>query len=267
MIMLYILTLLILLKLILSEISPLSSKDLLLNNLKRIYVSSLLGISGITVYQSIKDDKRYNDIHQELFDKYITNDKKALNILEIGFGNNDGANFDYYPNDNRINLVGIDPTIDMNDINKISRIKNKYSTKNINLELVQGSAEKMNFQSESFDLIVSTLVFCTIPNPILALRECSRVLKKSCHLIAIDHIQSDNDNFLAYQQKLLSPLQEIVADGCHLNRRTDLLFQQYTSSNNNNQNDILFDKILSQDYYTLNTQWPISRQVSVVLEK
>jgi len=245
-----------------SKVSPLSSKELIQRNLN-VYIASLVGISSAYIYQSIEDDKRYNRLHESLFSKYI---KKDANILEIGFGNSYGANLDYYKSDNRI--VGIDPAIDINDTTKINNIKKKYSDRNISLQLMKGSAENINYASDSFDVIVSTLVFCTIDDPIKALRECSRVLKKGGLLLCIDHILSDDDSFLAYQQKLLSPLQEIVADGCHLNRRTDLLFEQFTRSNNDNvNNDILFDKILSLEYFTINSQWPICRQISAVLQK
>jgi SAM-dependent methyltransferase len=249
-----------LLKDVFSKVSPLSSKELILRNLN-VYIASLVGISSAYIYQSIEDDKRYNRLHESLFSKYI---KKDANILEIGFGNSYGANLDYYKSDNRI--VGIDPAIDINDTTKINNIKRKYSDRNISLQLMKGSAENINYASDSFDVIVSTLVFCTIDDPIKALRECSRVLKKGGLLLCIDHILSDDDSFLAYQQKLLSPLQEIVADGCHLNRRTDLLFEQFTRSNNDN-NDILFDKMLSLEYFTINSQWPICRQISAVLQK
>lgn len=250
-----------------SSSSPISTKDTVLRNLRNAYVSSLVGISSVFIYQSIQDDKRYESIHQQLFNKYM-NQQKNLNILEIGFGSKDGANLMYYPKNNNINLIGIDPSIDIEDKDKINKITKKYLDKNINLELKKESAEKINYPSGYFDIIVSTLVFCTIDNPIKALEECAKVLKPGGVFIAIDHIQSDNDNFLAYQQKLLSPLQEIVAQGCHLDRRTDLLYKEATRNMNNNNNDnILFNKLISLEYFTLNSQYPISRQIVTVLEK
>jgi len=249
-----------------SNMSPITNKQRIVNVARNVYITSLVGITSAYISQSINDDNRYEKIHCDLFNKYI--DKSNLKILEIGFGNGDG-NLKYYPNNKNLQVFGCDPSIQVNDINKISNIKKKYLDKNINLELNDQSAENLQFPSDFFDIIISTLVFCTIENPQIALEECHRVLKKKGLFISIDHILSDNDNNLAYQQRLLNPLQQKLAHGCHLDRRLDTFYQSYikNNGNNNKKNDIVFDKIISQDYFTLNTQYPISRQIATVIQK
>jgi len=266
MLTIFLVILLLIIDLSISNIQPITNKARTLKFARNAYIASLIGISSTYIYVSISDDNRYERIHYDLFNKYINKDN--LKILEIGFGNEDG-NLKYYPNTlKNIKLIGCDPSINLAETNKITRIKKKYLEKNINLELNNQSAEYLKYPSEYFDIIVSTLVFCTIENPNLALEECYRVLKKNGLFISIDHILSDNDNNLAYQQQILNPLQQKLANGCNLNRRTDILFKSYIkSNNNNNNNNAIFDKILSLDYFTLNTQYPISRQIATVIQK
>jgi hypothetical protein len=72
-------------------------------------------------------------------------------------------------------------------------------------------------------------------------------------------------SILENQQKLLDPLQVILADGCHLTRQTDQLL--YNSIHQHTNATPLFSKILSFDYHNFSSQWPISRQIFVSLEK
>ena len=69
----------------------------------------------------------------------------------------------------------------------------------------------------SFDAVVSTWTLCSIPNIEKALSEIYRVLKPGHKFYFIEHGLSDEATIQVWQNRL-TPLQKIIADGCHLNR-------------------------------------------------
>jgi ubiquinone/menaquinone biosynthesis C-methylase UbiE len=70
---------------------------------------------------------------------------------------------------------------------------------------------------ESFDNVVSTWTLCSIPNIDKALSEIYRVLKPGGKFYFIEHGLSREPNIQVWQNRL-TPLQKVIADGCHLNR-------------------------------------------------
>lgn len=67
---------------------------------------------------------------------------------------------------------------------------------------------------------VALQVLCSVPDMAAALGEIRRVLKPNGKLLLIEHVRSDDDQFLRLQQYVLDPLQQVLADGCHLTRDT-----------------------------------------------
>jgi ubiquinone/menaquinone biosynthesis C-methylase UbiE len=70
-------------------------------------------------------------------------------------------------------LYGIDPWMNAN-----TRARQKIKTYKLsNVEIIEGSAEKIPFDDHSIDLIVSNLGLNNFENPAVIFRECHRVLK------------------------------------------------------------------------------------------
>jgi SAM-dependent methyltransferase len=91
----------------------------------------------------------------------------------------------------------------------------------VSLRLVHGVAESLPFASGSIDVVVSTLTLCSVVDQRRALSEVRRVLRPGTgRYVVWEHVLSEYDAGLAFVQRTLSPLQTIVADGCHLDRRT-----------------------------------------------
>ncbi|AIF70126.1 type 11 methyltransferase [Palaeococcus pacificus DY20341] len=120
------------------------------------------------------------------FSKYR---KKALSlakgkVLEIGIGT--GKNLPYYPKD--VEVVGIDFSKGM--LEKAEKRRKELGLKNVKLLLMD--AQNMEFEDNTFDTVVSTFVFCTVPDPIKGLKEAYRVLKPGGKAIFLEHMKSES---------------------------------------------------------------------------
>src|SRR5689334_22866823 len=85
-------------------------------------------------------------------------------VLEIGVGT--ALNASHYPPQARV--IGIEPDASMRD-----RAEKRSGSR---LEVRAGDAQKLDFPDASFDAVVGTLVFCSIPDVDQALAEAARVL-------------------------------------------------------------------------------------------
>ncbi|GIL53426.1 hypothetical protein Vafri_9042 [Volvox africanus] len=91
----------------------------------------------------------------------------------------------------------------------------------VEVSLVQGSAEALPFGDGEFDAAVVTLVMCSVASPAKALAELRRVVRPGGRLLLIEHVAAGEDRpRLRLVQSLLTPLQQLLADGCSLNRDT-----------------------------------------------
>ena len=137
-------------------------------------------------------------------------------VLEIGFGS--GLNLPYYENISE--LVALDPSLGLFEMAQ-------ESTKSLLFPFrhVAAGAEKMPFEENSFDSVLSTWNFCSIEDPEAALKEIFRVLKPGGKFIFIEHGLSSK-NSTARIQKILTPLSRCLAGGCHLDREIDKLIQE-----------------------------------------
>ncbi|HVS23126.1 MAG TPA: class I SAM-dependent methyltransferase, partial [Gammaproteobacteria bacterium] len=83
----------------------------------------------------------------------------------------------------------------------------------------EAGAERLPLADARFDTVVSTLVLCTVVDPLRALREVWRVLKPGGQFLFIEHVRSDEPRLAKWQDRL-NGLNRIVAHGCNCNRST-----------------------------------------------
>jgi ubiquinone/menaquinone biosynthesis C-methylase UbiE len=131
----------------------------------------------------------------------------AGQLLELGVGT--GKNFRYYPHFVQATAVDISEGM----INRASKKARLLETP-VRLEL--SDAQNLPFPDHSFDSVVGTLVFCTVPDPVLALKESKRVLKPSGKLILLEHGRPKGDK-LSGLFHFLSHF-TVIFWGDHLNR-------------------------------------------------
>lgn len=131
-------------------------------------------------------------------------------VLELGSGT--GINFPLYKNVE--NVIAIEPSQHM-----IDQSQSKRKLAAVPIEMVKARAERLPFEDHTFDTIVATLVFCTIPNVEEAINELKRVCKPNGKILLFEHVKMEN-TVLSSMQEGLTPLWKKVCDGCCLNRET-----------------------------------------------
>jgi demethylmenaquinone methyltransferase/2-methoxy-6-polyprenyl-1,4-benzoquinol methylase len=129
-------------------------------------------------------------------------------VLDVGVGT--GKNLKYYPQGCLV--TGIDNSEGMLEKAR----KSAENKKNVTLLLMD--AGHLDFPDKSFDYVVTTFVLCSIPDPLMALKEMRRVLKPSGEMINLEHVRSSNRS-IAWIEDLINPL-IIFLMGFHENRRT-----------------------------------------------
>lgn len=138
-------------------------------------------------------------------------------VLEVGFGT--GLNLPYYPSTVH-KIVTVDPNQGMGAI-----AKKRISSSSIPVESYALSGEQLPFANSTFDSVVSTWTLCSIPNVEQAIYEAHRVLKPGGRFFFIEHGLSAEPRIQQWQHRL-TPVQKIIADGCHLDRNIRQLIKQ-----------------------------------------
>ena len=103
-------------------------------------------------------------------------------VLEVGIGT--GKNLPYYKKN--IDLTGIDFSSGMLQIAEKKKTQMGFNS----LQLYEMDVQNLKFKENTFDTIVSTFVFCTVPDPIAGLKEVYRVLKPQGKVIFLEHMKS-----------------------------------------------------------------------------
>lgn len=130
-------------------------------------------------------------------------------ILEIGVGT--GKNFPHYPSGARV--TGIDIAERMLVIARI-----KASELGLSFDLREGDVQRLDFPDHSFDTVVATFVFCSVPDPVQGLRELRRVVRPSGRILLLEHVRIDRP-IIGWMMDRLNPLIVRVM-GANINRRT-----------------------------------------------
>jgi SAM-dependent methyltransferase len=132
-------------------------------------------------------------------------------VVEIGGGT--GVNLPYYGN-GVTELVIAEPAEAM-----ARRLERKTLGFRIPTRILRAPAERLPLETASFDYVVSTLVLCTVKDPLAALAEVRRVLKAEGRLLFIEHVRSDDPKLAAWQDRLRRPWGWFGC-GCQCNRQT-----------------------------------------------
>lgn len=130
--------------------------------------------------------------------------------LEVGVGT--GKNMQYYPPEAEV--TGIDFSERM--LAKAEKRKSKLGLDQVTLQLMD--AQQMDFEDNSFDTVVTTCVFCTVPDPLLGFQEIRRVCAPGGQILMLEHVRSCKP-FVGPLMDLINPLVRGVM-GTNINRDT-----------------------------------------------
>src|SRR5690625_7104894 len=76
----------------------------------------------------------------------------------------------------------------------------------------------MDFTDSSFDAVVSTCVFCSVPNPVKGFQEIRRVVKPDGKIVMLEHMRSEN-GLAGKMLDFINPLTVRIV-GANVNRKT-----------------------------------------------
>lgn len=143
------------------------------NKIKNRYnrVSKIYDLMEKPMESMLMDDWR-----KELFEKI-----EGKKILEVGVGT--GKNLEFYSIDKEV--TGIDFSEKM-----LEKAKNKSKDKD-HVTLMEMDAENMTFEDNTFDTVVTSCVFCSVPDPVKGLKEIRRVCKNGGKVIMLEHMRSN----------------------------------------------------------------------------
>jgi ubiquinone/menaquinone biosynthesis C-methylase UbiE len=131
---------------------------------------------------------------------------QGTRVLEVGVGT--GRNLSLYPDTAHVDAIDFSPRM-------LERARHRPARANIDLALMD--VEQLEWPSESFDSVVSTCVFCSVPNPLRGLMEIRRVLRAGGRALFLEHMRP-GAAWLAAIFDWLDPL--VARRGPHINRRT-----------------------------------------------
>jgi phosphatidylethanolamine/phosphatidyl-N-methylethanolamine N-methyltransferase len=131
-------------------------------------------------------------------------------ILEAGAGT--GLNIAFYPAGARVTATDLSGAM-------LSRARERASEQHVDVTFEEADFCSLPFADGSFDTSVATFVFCSMPDPVVCLREMGRVTKPGGRILLLDHVR--------VERPLIGPLMDRVNSatvrlaGEHINHRMD----------------------------------------------
>jgi ubiquinone/menaquinone biosynthesis C-methylase UbiE len=121
------------------------------------------------------DDRRLGPHKRRLFTKIRG---KTL-MVAAGTGND----FQFFPPGHDILAIDISPKM-------LERAAKKAASYDGKLELRELDVCELPFEDASFDTVVTVCTFCSVPRPVVGLRQLHRVLKSGGQLLMFEHVRS-----------------------------------------------------------------------------
>jgi ubiquinone/menaquinone biosynthesis C-methylase UbiE len=132
-------------------------------------------------------------------------------VVEIGPGT--GANLPYLPRG--VRWIGIEPNPYMHGY-----LERRARSLAVPVEVLRGAAERLPLPDASADVVIATLVLCSVADLPAALAEIVRVLRPAGRFLFIEHVAAPPGTRLRKLQRWVKPLWKRLGDGCEPDRET-----------------------------------------------
>ncbi|XP_057702190.1 N6-adenosine-methyltransferase TMT1A-like [Corythoichthys intestinalis] len=137
-----------------------------------------------------------------------------LTILEIGCGT--GSNFHFYPSGCKV--ICTDNNVHFEKYLRRNMRENPHVAYE---KFMETSAEDMrSFEDSCVDVVVCTLVLCSVDNVPKTLKEVQRVLRPGGAFFFLEHVAAEPSSWTYFFQSILKPLCYYIGDGCEVTRAT-----------------------------------------------
>lgn len=131
-------------------------------------------------------------------------------VLEIGFGT--GLNILHYPAEvQRLTAIDTEEMLPKRLAKRIAEARFPIDRRRLD------AGDRLPFDDDSFDGVVTTFTLCSIGDVGAALAEIRRVLKPSGRYVFLEHGRSEDPRVAKWQDRF-NPIQKCVGVGCNLNR-------------------------------------------------
>lgn len=105
-------------------------------------------------------------------------------LLEAGVGT--GKNIQYYPENTEIYAIDFSKKM-------LQQAKKKAKAHDKEINFLEMDIQNLNFVDDYFDIIVTSCVFCSVPDPVKGLKELRRVCKPDGKIIMLEHMRTEKE--------------------------------------------------------------------------
>jgi ubiquinone/menaquinone biosynthesis C-methylase UbiE len=133
-------------------------------------------------------------------------------VIEVGAGS--GANFARYPASVG-EVVAVEPERYLRE-----RAQQAAAHAPVPISVIEGEADRLPGEAQSFDAAVAALVLCTVPDQSSALAELFRVLRPGGELRFYEHVVAHPKWESRFQRLADATFWPFLAGGCRLSRDT-----------------------------------------------
>jgi len=185
-------------------------------HLKDVFFARMWKVSNVVYHAAMKDIKKehFHSMNYHKSHDVDLRNKGLIRILEIGAGT--GANFEFFPPNSQLTVVEPNPNFEP----IFYQTQEKFPAIKLD-KFVLGTAEDMKGVPDgSIDVVVSTLVLCSVKSVETTMKEVQRVLAPGGKFYYWEHVHDVPGTWLHLVQNLLTPVWEWLLD-CHLNRNID----------------------------------------------
>lgn len=155
-------------------------------------------------------------------DRWLGDRKRALltdlplELVELGPGV--GANFRYLAPGTTVTAV--EPNRRMHP-----GLRRQARLAGIHLQLVERGAEATGLPDACTDVVLCTLVLCTVQDPAAAVAEAARLLRPGGRLLVLEHVAAPEGSATRRLQRLVQPTWSWLFEGCRVDRDTAALLR------------------------------------------